>query len=64
MLNQWRSNEKENCMGGILWAASATDGRKIASCMLAAAPAWDGIAVANKRVYVSLQDGSVECFEE
>ena len=51
-------------MGGLLWAASAVDGRKLASCKLGAAPVWDGIAVAGRRLYVAQKDGSVECFGE
>ena len=48
-------------LGGVLWAASATDGRKLTECRLKAAPAWDGMAAANGRLYVSLQDGTVLC---
>jgi outer membrane protein assembly factor BamB len=45
---------------GELWAIS-TDGKKRAAYPLPAAPAYDGIAVANGKVYVSLTDGSVAC---
>ena len=51
----------EGRMGGIVWAASALTGEKIAETKLSAAPAWDGMAVANGRLYISLQDGSVVC---
>jgi outer membrane protein assembly factor BamB len=51
----------EGRMGGIVWAVSAQTGEKIAETKLSAAPAWDGMAVANGRLYISLQDGSVVC---
>jgi outer membrane protein assembly factor BamB len=45
---------------GELWVIS-TDGNKLAAHPLPAAPAYDGIAIANGKVYVSLTDGSVAC---
>ncbi|KPJ66000.1 MAG: hypothetical protein AMJ43_09430, partial [Coxiella sp. DG_40] len=51
----------ESRMGGVLWAASASSGEKIAEFKLDAPPAWDGIAVANGKLFISLQDGSVMC---
>ena len=51
----------EGRMGGVLWAVSAQTGEKMAETKLSAAPAWDGIAVANGRLYISLEDGSVVC---
>jgi len=51
----------EGRMGGILWAASATSGQKLAQYKLDAPPAWDGMAVANGRLYLSLKDGRVTC---
>jgi outer membrane protein assembly factor BamB len=47
---------------GELWVLSAADGKKLAAYPLPAAPACDGIAVANGRIYVSLTDGRVVCF--
>ena len=52
----------EGRMGGVLWVASAETGKKLAQYKLDAAPAWDGMAVANERLYVSLNDGRVMCF--
>jgi len=49
-------------MGGVLWAASAIDGEKIASYTLDAAPRWDGMAAAYGRLYVSLRNGQIVCF--
>lgn len=51
----------EGRMGGVIWAASTTTGEKIAETKLAAAPAWDAMAVADGRLYISLEDGSVVC---
>jgi outer membrane protein assembly factor BamB len=51
----------EGRMGGILWAASASTGEKVAECKLDAPPVWDGMAVANGRLFISLQDGCLMC---
>jgi hypothetical protein len=48
-------------LGGRLLAISATDGQLLAEHTLPAAPVWDSIAVARGRLYISLDDGSVEC---
>ncbi|MBI5395376.1 MAG: PQQ-binding-like beta-propeller repeat protein, partial [Verrucomicrobia bacterium] len=53
----------EGRMGGVLWAASASTGAKAMEHKLAAAPVWDGLAAAQGRLYLSLQDGSVVCME-
>jgi hypothetical protein len=51
----------EGRMGGVLWGASAATGEKMAEYTLDAAPAWDGMAVASGRLYMSLKDGRVIC---
>ncbi len=48
-------------LGGRLLAVSATDGRKLAEYKLNAAPVWDSIAIANRQLYISLSDGTVQC---
>jgi len=48
-------------LGGVLWAASAADGRKLAEYKLDAAPSWDGMAAAGGRLYISTADGKVLC---
>ncbi len=48
--------------GGRLLAVSAADGKILQDLELGAAPAWDGISVADGRLYISLADGSVRCF--
>jgi len=52
----------EQRLGGVLWLASAENGRKIAEYELGAAPAWDGMAAANGSLLISLKDGSIRCF--
>lgn len=54
----------EGKLGGILWAASAEDGGKLAEYKLGAAPAWDGMAAAYNRLYVATTDGRITCFAE
>jgi len=51
----------EGRMGGILWAASASTGEKLAQYTLDAPPAWDGLAAANGMLFLSLADGRVVC---
>jgi hypothetical protein len=47
---------------GFLWRVSPDDGKQQAEYPLDAAPAYDGLAVAGERVYLSLEDGRVICF--
>ena len=48
--------------GGILWAASAVDGSKLASAKLPAPPCWDALAAAGGKLFLTLKDGTVVCF--
>jgi outer membrane protein assembly factor BamB len=48
-------------LGGRLLAVSATDGKPLAEHKLNAAPAWDGIALAGEHLYISLEDGTLQC---
>ena len=45
-----------------LAAASTADGKMIASYAIDAMPVFDGLAAANGRLYMAMQDGSVSCF--
>jgi len=47
---------------GFLWVVSLQDGKTTAEFPLDAPPTLDGLAVANQRIYVSLQNGAVVCF--
>jgi len=48
--------------GGLLWAVSAKDGQSLAEYRLDVPPAYDGLAVAGGKLYVSLADGNIVCF--
>ncbi|MBL7187421.1 MAG: PQQ-binding-like beta-propeller repeat protein [Phycisphaerae bacterium] len=47
--------------GSLLWAISAADGEKLAQYELESVPAWDGMAAANGRLYLSMKNGRVLC---
>ena len=49
----------EGRMGGVLWVASADNGKKLAEIKLDAPPSWDGMAVAQGRLFVVLQERPV-----
>lgn len=51
----------EGRMGGVLWAAAAATGKKLAEYKLDTPPVWDSLAVANGCLFISLQDGRVVC---
>jgi len=46
----------------VLWAAAAKDGKKLAEWKLKAAPAWDGMAAAGGSLFISLENGAVQCW--
>ena len=46
----------------VLWVVDARSGARLASYDLPAPPAFDGMAAAAARLYVSLTDGSIVCF--
>ncbi|MFH1716683.1 MAG: PQQ-binding-like beta-propeller repeat protein [Planctomycetota bacterium] len=47
--------------GSLLWAVSASDGEKLAEYELESVPAFDGMAAADGRLYLSMKDGRVLC---
>ncbi len=51
----------EGRMGGMLWAASASTGEKLAQYALDVPPAWDSLAAADGLLFLSLADGRVIC---
>ncbi len=52
----------EGRMGGVLAAFSAVDGKQLASeKRLPAPPVWDGMAVADGQLYISMLDGCILC---
>ena len=52
----------EGRMGGVLWAASAQTGKKVAEVKLDAAPVWDSLVVAGGRLYIATADGMILCY--
>ena len=52
----------EGRLGGRLWVCSEADGSKVAEYELASPVVWDGMAAANKKLFISTADGSVQCF--
>ena len=48
--------------GGVAWVLSNETGEKLQEIVLDAAPAWDGIAIANDSCIISQKDGSVVFF--
>jgi len=47
--------------GALLWSVSAVDGEKLAEYELDSLPAFDGMAAAGGRLYISTSDGEVLC---
>jgi outer membrane protein assembly factor BamB len=52
----------ENQRGGLLLAVYTADGNSLAQYSLESLPVWDGMAAANGRLYMSMQNGKVRCF--
>ena len=46
---------------GVLTVVSPADGKRLGRVKLPSSPVWDGLAVANGRLYVAAADGSVIC---
>ena len=65
----WQNEEEavagfEGKKGVFLRLVSAKDGSKISETKLSALPVFDGMAAANKKVFISLKDGTLECWGE
>ena len=54
----------EGKQGALLWAVSKEDGQKLSELRLSALPVWDGMAIANGRLFLAMSDGAVVCFSE
>jgi hypothetical protein len=50
-------------MGALLWVVAAEDGNKLAEYKLESIPVWDGMSVAGGRLFMSLKNGAVACWE-
>jgi hypothetical protein len=58
---------KQNAMlegkgGALMWAVSASDGKKLAEYKLASLPVWDGMAAAGGKLYMTTMNGEVLSF--
>jgi len=51
----------EGAEGALLWAVSATGGKKLAEYKLDSVPVFDGMAAANGRLYLAMKNGQVIC---
>ncbi len=49
--------------GALLHAISAEDGRKLNELQLDGCPVFDGLAVAEGKLFISMMVGTVVCFE-
>ncbi|MDD7987278.1 PQQ-binding-like beta-propeller repeat protein [Lentisphaera marina] len=53
----------DGSMGAILRTVSTTDGKTVAEYKLSAPPVFDGMAAANGKIFIVLQDGSLVCWQ-
>jgi outer membrane protein assembly factor BamB len=58
------SKAETNACTGFIVAVSIADGRNLWELSLDSPPTYDGLAVARDRVYLSLQDGTLLCFDK
>jgi outer membrane protein assembly factor BamB len=49
--------------GVYIWIVSAEDGKQMSQIKLDGVPVFDGMAVANNKVFVSLKNGKLVCFQ-
>ena len=49
--------------GGVLWAVSSADGKKVSEYTLDAPPVFDGMAAANGKLFLATTDGTVVCLK-
>ena len=52
----------EGRAGGVLVAASASDGRTLSTHRLDGPPTWDGMAADGGRLFITLANGQVQCW--
>ncbi|MBC8869697.1 MAG: PQQ-binding-like beta-propeller repeat protein [Planctomycetes bacterium] len=52
----------ENRKGGVLEVCSKEDGKRLCGYPLKSLPVYDGMAAANGRIYLSLEDGHLVCY--
>ncbi len=50
--------------GALLWSVSVEDGEKRSACGLPSPPVFDGMAAADGRLYIALENGQIVCMGE
>jgi hypothetical protein len=50
--------------GALLWVVSKENGSRLAEYRLPSPPTWDGMAVAQGKLFLSLQNGAVACWAQ
>ena len=58
------SVDHEKDAGAVVMVVSASDGSELGRCPLESSPAFDGMAAAYGRLYISTEDGAVVCLAE
>ena len=50
--------------GALLWAVSAANGKKLAEYKTEDYPVWDGMVIAQNKIFMALKNGKVVCWGE
>ena len=50
--------------GALLWAVSATDGKKLAEYRLQSLPVWNGMIASRGKLYLATMDGQLISYSE
>jgi outer membrane protein assembly factor BamB len=58
---QVQNEALEGKQGSLLWAVSAADGTRLAEYKLESVPVFDGMSVADGRLYLSMKNGCILC---
>jgi len=53
----------EGRKGGVVCAFSAKDGGKLSELNIDALPVWDGMAVAQGKMFLAMKDGTIRCLQ-
>ena len=56
------SHDKVDPKDGFLWAFKSDNGQRVKELKLVSPPVFDGMAVAQGRVFISTQDGRLSCY--